>query len=117
MSEWARPEVSVGDFCLFYDNPSNPQNPSMGFVVERPGAQTVSLLIFSPSSGWVEKKSVRHADDPFWHESDSAPQWQRWGCFRLHPITELIPHMKEMVVDWKIAKAKRQASKQAAAAE
>lgn len=116
MSDWARPDVSVGDFCLYFDNPSNPQNPAMGFVLERPGAQTISLLIFSPSSGWVEKKSVRHADDPFWRESDAAPQWQKWGCFRVHPMTELLPSLREMVTDWKIAKARR-ATKQAAAAE
>lgn len=109
MSEWKRPELNVGDFCLFYDNPSNTQNPVMGFVAEKPGVHTISLLVFSPNSGWVDKKSVRHADDPFWRESEMAPQWQQWGCYRVHPMTELMPLLGEMVTDWKIAKAKRQA--------
>ena len=117
MSEWTRPEVSIGDFVLFYDNPSNQQTPSPGFVLERPGAQTVTLLIFGAATGWTQKNSVRHADDPFWVTSEDAPSWQRWGCFRLHPMTELMPSLREMVTDWRIAKAKRQAVKQAQKAE
>jgi hypothetical protein len=100
--------VSVGDLCLFYDNPRSPQNPALAFVSERPGANTLSLLVFSASLGWHDRKSVRHADDPFWRESEMAQNWQQWGCWRAHPITELMPVLSAMVSDWKIARAKRQ---------
>ena len=107
MSEWKQPELRVGDQVYFYDNPTNPQNPVMGWVVEPPGTQTISVLVFSQSAGFVEKKSVRHKDDPFWRESEVAQQWQKWGAYELHPVTELLPMLSQMIADWKIAKAKR----------
>ena len=107
MSDWKQPELSVGDAVLFYDNPSNPEEPSMGWVIEKPGVQTISVLVFTQSAGFVEKRSVRHLDDPFWQTSDTATAWHRWGCYRPHPMTELVPVLREMVSDWKIAKARR----------
>jgi hypothetical protein len=49
---------------LFYDNPQNPSDPCVGWVSRRPGVNTVYILTFSPDTGFVEKPSVRHADDP-----------------------------------------------------
>lgn len=108
MSDWQRPDVAVGDLVLWYSDPLNPQNPSMGFVSERPGKNTIDILIFSPTMGWVDRKSVRHVDDPFWRESEMSGNWAQWGGFRLHPVTELMPTLQAMVSDWKIARAKRQ---------
>lgn len=111
MSEaWKMPDLEVGDAVYFYDNPSNLQSPAMGWVIEKPGVQTISILIFSQNAGFIEKKSVRHADDPFWSESEMAPSWQRWGCFKLHPLTEIMPVLGEMIRDWKVSKARRSGS-------
>ena len=61
---WEMPELSVGDLVLFYANPINPRDPSLGFVVEKPGRTALSILIFGQSTGFIEKKSVRHAGRP-----------------------------------------------------
>ena len=45
-------------------------------------------------------------DDPFWKESETATAWSKWGCFKLHPMTKLMPQLNEMVTDWKVAKAR-----------
>lgn len=106
MSEWAMPELAVGDLVLYYANPVNPRDPALGFVVEKPGRTALSILVFGQSTGWIEKKSVRHVDDPFWKESETANAWAKWGCYTLHPMTKLMPQLNDMVTDWKVAKAR-----------
>ena len=109
MAEWSFPELKVGDAVLWHSNPQNlNETPALGWVIERPGTQTVSVLVFTQSTGFIEKKSVRHADDPFWRESETANNWQQWGCFTLHPVTEVMPVLKEMISDWKISRARRE---------
>jgi hypothetical protein len=85
------PEVSVGDRVLFYDNPYDASSVGQfGFVCAPPGKNTISILVFTSSSGFIEKLSVRHKADPFWQESDTAKAWSKWGSWELHPETALL---------------------------
>jgi hypothetical protein len=104
---YAMPEVTIGDLVLWHDNPSSPTDPVMGWVIERPGRDSVSILVFTQNAGFVEKKSVRHRDDPFWVESEMAQNWQRWGCWELHPTTSLLKELKGMVTKAKLEAAKK----------
>ena len=83
-------EVELGDMVLFYDNPLNQKEPVVGWVSRRPGVNTIYVLVFSPDSGFIEKPSVRHADDPGLLESAA---WRAWGCWRFHPNTETIKRL------------------------
>jgi hypothetical protein len=77
-------------------------------VIERPGREAISILVFTQAAGFVEKKSVRHVSDPFWKESEMAPQWQKWGCFDLHPNTKALKELQGLLVKAKIEKARSQ---------
>jgi hypothetical protein len=89
-SDFTPPEVALGDKVLWYDNPLNLQEPQLGWVSRRPGSKTVCVLTFSESFGWIEKTSVRHADDPGLQENAS---WRQWGCWSFHPETDLLRKM------------------------
>lgn len=106
MSEWQQPRLSVGDLVFFYTDPSYPRDPQLGFVVEKPGLTSLSILVFSQNTGWHERKSVRHRDDPFWRDDPNANAWSKWGCYELHPITSLMPEMMKMLEDYKKSKAR-----------
>ncbi len=84
----------MGDMVLFYDNPLNLKDPVLGWVSRRPGVNTVYVLIFSPDQGFVEKPSVRHADDPGLIDNTA---WRQWGCWAMHPATESIKRLRTMM--------------------
>ena len=106
MSSFVLPELCVGDRVLFYDNPQNPQKPSMGFVSRRPGVSTISILVFSGDMGFIEKPSVRHKDDPFWSETESSG-WGKWGSFEVHPETKMLSEVKGLLTKAKVQAAKK----------
>lgn len=107
MTPFQMPEVAVGDLVLWFDNPQSPIDPAMGWVVERPGRETISILVFSQTHGFVEKKSVRHKDDPFWRESEVAGNWMSWGCFDLHSSTALLKELRVLLTNAKMEAARR----------
>lgn len=74
----AEQEVRLGDCVYWYLDPLNPTDPQLGWVCRRPGQSTVSILVFAPDIGWVEKPSVRHINDTGLLEN---PAWQEWGCW------------------------------------
>lgn len=76
------PPVRVGDSVYWYHDPLNCTEPTMGWIVQRPGTCTVSILTFSPNFGFLEKPSVRHKDDPGLQENS---EWRAWGCWELTP--------------------------------
>lgn len=76
------PSVRVGDSVYWYNDPLSCNEPTLGWIVQRPGAFTVSILTFSPNSGFQEKPSVRHKDDPGLQEN---ADWRQWGCWELTP--------------------------------
>jgi len=100
------PTVELGDLVLWHDDPAGSSTPALGWVIERPGRETISILVFSQASGFVEKKSVRFKDDPFWKESEMAPNWAQWGCFTLHPTTELLKELKPFLTKLKLDAAR-----------
>ena len=55
MGSFVQPQIGVGDRVLYYGNPDNPQNPSMGFVASNPGS-TISILVFAGYRLYYEAK-------------------------------------------------------------
>lgn len=107
MSDFESESLSVGDMVLYYSDPFASCEPLIGWIVKKPGAQTVSILCFSAETGFVEKNSVRHKDDPFWKESESAASWARWGCYEPHPTTLAIREIKPLVTRLKVKAASK----------
>jgi len=107
MSDFKAPEVIVGDLVFWYSDPVNPQSPSMGWISKKPGVNTVNILVWGESTGFVEKPSVRHRDDPFWKESESAASWQRWGCWEQHPQTIALKNVDVVLTKLKVQAAKK----------
>lgn len=77
-TDFAPPAARLGDTVYWYNDPLSPQDPQLGWINERPGSLTVSILVFTPGVGFVEKNSVRHKDDPGLREN---PAWRQWGCW------------------------------------
>ena len=92
--QYVPPEVSVGDCVLYHDNPTIHSDPRVGYICRRPGMFTVSILVFSPDQGWIEKPSVRHADDP---GLETNPAWRQWGSWELHPTAALLKRLDGMM--------------------
>lgn len=77
-SDFTPPEARLGDTVLWYHDPVTMSDPCVGWISQRPGAVTVTVLVFAPGIGFVEKPSVRHKDDPGLKEN---PAWRSWGCW------------------------------------
>lgn len=107
MPDFRVPDLTVGDMVLWYSNPFSPQDPAMGWVAKKPGHQTAHLLIWAEDAGFVEKPSVRHRDDPFWRESDTAAAWGKWGCYELHPNSKALKEIQSLLTKTKIEAAKK----------
>jgi hypothetical protein len=84
VASFSPPPVSIGDCVYWYHDPLTCAEPTLGWVVQRPGAHTVSILTFSPFSGFQEKPSVRHREDPGLQENS---EWRQWGCWEYTPQT------------------------------
>lgn len=110
MSDFKMPEVAIGDMVLWHPDHTSVDSPTLGWIIERPGRETVSILVFSQSMGFVEKKSVRHKDDSFWRENENAGNWAQWGCFSLHSSTELLKELKGLLTKAKVEAAKKGAA-------
>jgi hypothetical protein len=101
------PELAVGDMVVWYSNPFAPQDPVMGWVSRKPGSQAINILVWAEDAGFVEKPSVRHMNDPFWRESDTAAAWGKWGSFDLHPSTKALKELHGLLTRQKIEAAKK----------
>ena len=88
------PEVELGEQVLYHSNPLNPNSPAMGWVSRRPGTQTIYILVFAENTGFIEKPSCRHIDDPGLQENAA---WREWGAWELHPNTALLRRLKTML--------------------
>ena len=104
-------DLSVGDMILWYSNPFSPEDPVMGWISKKPGNQTVTVLIYAEEAGFVEKPSVRHKDDPFWKENETAASWGRWGAFTIHPNTQALKELRGLLTKQKIEAAKKKDEK------
>lgn len=106
MSSYQMPSVAIGDLVLWHHDPAGAEEGALGWVIEKPGRETLSILVFSQSAGFVEKKSVRHKDDPFWRESEMAANWQQWGCWTAHSATALMKELKPLLTKLKLDAAR-----------
>jgi len=106
-AKWQPPDVSTGTMILWHNNPfhMDPSQASMGWVCQTPGYTTINCLIWTASSGFVEKSSVRHKDDPFWKESETAAAWQKWGCYEVHPDSIAIKELRAIITKLKLEAA------------
>lgn len=99
------PKVQIGDCVYWYHDPISCAEPTMGWVCQRPGTFTVSVLVFSPNMGFQEKPSVRHRDDPGLQENSD---WRQWGCWEYAPQTAQLKKLDGMMAQ--IAAATEQLS-------
>jgi hypothetical protein len=106
---YSMPALELGDLVFWHDDPLNPSPPSVGWVLQL-GRSTISILVFSENAGFVEKKSVRHKDDPFWRESEMAGNWAQWGCWTAHPTTETLKEIKALLTKMKMDSARAPAA-------
>lgn len=80
---WQMPVPRTGDMVLFSIDHQNFNDATIGFVYKRPGGSTIDLLAFTPT-GWVDRRSVHHKDDPGWQ---GETFWQADGAWDFAPIT------------------------------
>lgn len=106
MSTFTQPELSVGSLVYWYSDPIGKCEPVMGWVLKKPGIHSITILVFSETTGFVEKTSVRHKEDPFWRESETAQAWHKWGCYEVHPDTLALQEVKSLVTKLKVRVAK-----------
>ena len=66
----------------------------------------MNCLVWAPNTGFVEKASVRHKDDPFWRESETAAAWAKWGCYEIHPDAIAMRELKPLMTRLKLEAAK-----------
>lgn len=98
-------DVRLGDCVYWYLDPTNPSDPQLGWVCRRPGANTVSVLVFAPDIGWVEKPSVRHINDEGLRENAA---WRQWGCW---DYADWLKDLKKVNTVQAIAASERKAKK------
>lgn len=99
------PKVVIGDGVYWYNDPLSCAEPTLGWICQRPGVNTVSILVFSPNTGFQEKPSVRHRDDPGLQEN---ADWRQWGCWEYSPQTAQLKKLDGMMAQ--IAAATEQLS-------
>jgi hypothetical protein len=90
---YSPPEVQIGTQVYWYRDPLTLDSPNIGWICRRPGAQTVSIMVFSPDGGFVEKQSVRHRFDPGLRENSA---WRQWGCWDYSPLEKNIARVLEV---------------------
>lgn len=87
MTQWTMPRPKIGDAVLYSNDPANFSDPVMGWVIRQPGDSAVHLLVFAPETGFIEKNSVHHRDDPDLKEN---PGWWEYGAWAFTDAQEAI---------------------------
>lgn len=80
--EYKQPAARLGDQVFWYADTVTQADPLVGWISRKPGDYTVTILVFAPDVGFMEKASVRHKDDPGLLEN---PAWRMWGCWDFSP--------------------------------
>ena len=83
---WQMPRPNMGDIVLFSTDIHTFSSPTIAFVIKDPGDSTVHLLSFT-HSGWVDRPSVHHKDDPRIHGDNG---WAELGVWDFAPMTQAI---------------------------
>lgn len=84
--QYDMPRPRMGDVVLFSTDIHGFSSPMIAFVTKEPGDSTVHLLSFT-SSGWVDRPSVHHKDDPRIHGDNG---WGELGVWDFAPMTTAI---------------------------
>ena len=103
------PKVELGEQVLFWEHYSKTEDPVNAWVAKRPGKNTVYLVIYSSSYGFVERPSVRHEDDPGLRE---RPEWARHGCWATSPTIKALREVHELLPQLKALLAKPEPTRQ-----
>ena len=90
------PAATLGDLVYWYNDALARAQPLIGFVADRPGANTLTIMTCSPTSGIVFRPSVRHCDDPGLRDH---AEWRQWGAWEFAPITEKLRKMDSMMTE------------------
>lgn len=80
--DYRQPEARLGDQVHWYADTATLADPLVGWISRKPGEYTVTIIVFAPDVGFMEKASVRHKDDPGLTEN---PAWRTWGCWDFSP--------------------------------
>lgn len=91
-SAFQQTDAHVGDPVLWYADPMSPRDPVLGWICEKPGLHTNTILVFSPNTGFQEKPSVRHKGDPSLLENAN---WRQWGCWEHAPWFQKVQRVAE----------------------
>ena len=81
-AQWKMPRPRIGDPVLFSTDIHGFSNPVLGYVIKEPGDSTVYILTFT-HTGWVERPSVHHKDDPA-ISGDNG--WSDLGVWEFSPL-------------------------------
>lgn len=95
-SDFRPPVAALGDLVFWYNDALACSQPLMGFVADRPGANTLTVMTCSPTSGIQFHPSVRHRDDPGLRE---FAEWRQWGAWEFAPITEKLRKVDSMMTE------------------
>jgi hypothetical protein len=97
MPEDFRPPVpKIGDIVFWFQDALSCSNPVMGWVVEQPGTNTITVMTASSFGGLQFRPSVRHKDDPGLQEHS---EWRQWGAWAFAPITEKLNKLDATMAD------------------
>lgn len=90
---FVQPDVQIGEMVYWYYDPTSLADPCFGWICRRPGTSTVSVLVFTPDTGFQEKPSVRHKDDPGLVDNIG---WRQWGCWDYSPTAKQMARISEI---------------------
>ena len=86
-TEWQPPRPNVGDIVLYSRDYEHFSKPTVGFVINEPGATTISILTFTPSGYAMVYNSCHHRDDPAVKQANG---WRDLGVWDFAPLTKTI---------------------------
>ena len=93
MTQYQMPRPQPGDLILFSTDIHHFTNPCVGWVTDERGECTVNVLAFT-ASGFVQKSSVHHKDDPGIVEN---AEWARLGAWEHKPKDSRLSVLSEKV--------------------
>ena len=94
--EYKMPRPQIGDMVYWHHDALSGSNPTLGWVVEDPGVNTITVMTVSSFAGLQFRPSVRHREDP--GLQDNA-EWRQWGSWEFAPITKSLRKLDQVMPD------------------
>jgi len=88
---WTMPKPSIGDVVLFSTDFRTFKNPTIGFVITKPGQDTISVLAFTRHGTAQVYDSCHHRDDPAL-QGDHG--WEDLGAWEFAEGTKMLRELK-----------------------